>query len=410
MSKKIKVLAILTDDSGVGYHRCINPHKKLDSLFGDEFDVVIDRNPDYSNLSLFDEYDIITINKGIVSQQKEFDALIDYCKEKNITTVLDLDDYWDVGQFHPSYIMNSYFKFDEIIKDNMRKFDYITTTTELFAEDIRKFNKNVVVIPNALDPEEKQCIPQNIDSKRLRIGMVMGAQHENDVKLLDGVASKLPKDVLDKIQFVLCGWDLRGTMNMITNDGIKTRPYTPQETAWYKYETILTSNYKIVSPQYKEYLHLFIPNGEYPNIENEAFRRSWTKDVYTYLTHYNLIDVLLAPLKETKFNYVKSQLKVIEAGFFKKAIIASNYGPYTIDLHNAIEKGGTINPNGNAILIDSKKNHKDWAKNIERLVKEPELLKQLQNNLYETVKDKYNLNTTTKQRAEFYRNIVKKRD
>ena len=91
-----------------------------------------------------------------------------------------------------------------------------------------------------------------------------------------------------------------------------------------------------------------------------------------------------------------------------KATIASNFGPYTLDLKSAIEKGGKINDNGNALLVDSKCNHKDWAKNIERLVKSPDLLKLLQNNLHNTVKDKYNLNNVTKDRADFYKSIVKK--
>ena len=37
------------------------------------------------------------------------------------------------------------------------------------------------------------------------------------------------------------------------------------------------------------------------------------------------------------FNKVKSQLKVIEAGFHKKALIAQNFGPYQIDCINAID-------------------------------------------------------------------------
>ena len=36
------------------------------------------------------------------------------------------------------------------------------------------------------------------------------------------------------------------------------------------------------------------------------------------------------------FNKVKSQLKVIEAGFHKKALIAQNFGPYQIDCINAV--------------------------------------------------------------------------
>ena len=124
--------------------------------------------------------------------------------------------------------------------------------------------------------------------------------------------------------------------------------------------------------------------------------------------HYKTCDVLLAPLEENDFNLIKSQLKVIECAFSHTAIVASNFGPYTLDLKNAIEKGGVVNPSGNAILIDSNKAHKDWTKTIERLVKNPELVKQLQDNLYSDIHEKYDLRNVTKQRADFYREITNK--
>jgi hypothetical protein len=41
------------------------------------------------------------------------------------------------------------------------------------------------------------------------------------------------------------------------------------------------------------------------------------------------------------------------------------------------------------------------------LVKNPNLAKDMGERLYETVKDKYDLNVVTKTRAEFYKSIVK---
>jgi len=115
----------------------------------------------------------------------------------------------------------------------------------------------------------------------------------------------------------------------------------------------------------------------------------------------------MAPLKEHDFNKNKSQLKVIEAGFHKKALIAQNYGPYQIDCVNLFEYGGNINENGNAILIDTHKNHKDWYKALKKLKDNPELVELLSNNLYNTVKDRYHIDTVTSKRAEFYQTIIK---
>ena len=73
------------------------------------------------------------------------------------------------------------------------------------------------------------------------------------------------------------------------------------------------------------------------------YNRVWTKPVTSYASNYRLFDVSLAPIKNHIFNRVKSQLKVIEAGFYKKALIASNLGPYTIDLKNSDSGGRELN-------------------------------------------------------------------
>ena len=105
------------------------------------------------------------------------------------------------------------------------------------------------------------------------------------------------------------------------------------------------------------------------------------------------------------FNRMKSQLKVIEAGFYKKAIIASNIGPYTIDLKHALSGGNFTD--GNALLVDEHKNHSDWAKYVKKLVDNPNMIVDLGERLYETVKDRYDLNNVTKDRAEFYKTLIK---
>jgi glycosyltransferase involved in cell wall biosynthesis len=102
---------------------------------------------------------------------------------------------------------------------------------------------------------------------------------------------------------------------------------------------------------------------------------------------------------------MKSQLKVIEAGFYKKALIASNVGPYTIDLKHALKNGEFTD--GNALLVDNARNHSDWAKNIKKLVDNPSMIVDLGERLYETVKDKYDLNQVTKTRSEFYKSLIK---
>jgi glycosyltransferase involved in cell wall biosynthesis len=59
------------------------------------------------------------------------------------------------------------------------------------------------------------------------------------------------------------------------------------------------------------------------------------------------------------------------------------------------------------MLVDESRNHSDWAKNIEKLLKNPNLVKDMGERLYETVKDTYDLNIVSKTRREFYLSLIK---
>lgn len=324
---------------------------------------------------------------------------------------MDIDDNWDVGPQHPLYLTNKSMKVPEKMIENIKRFDYVTTTTDIFANKIRKYNKNVFVYPNAIDPEEEQYLPIKNESKRIRIGFVMGSAHEKDMEQLKGFSNMLGgMGLIDKIQIVLCGYDLRGTVNIVNQEGgmVGQRPIKPTESVWYSYEKTCTDEYKICSPAYKDFLHKFLKGVQWPMVENEPYRREWTKDVDNYATHYRNVDVLLAPLDPNPFNEVKSELKFIEAGFTHTAIIATNFGPYTIGSKNMFEKGGIINEEGTCVLIEPSKRPKDWAKAIKKLVDNPELITKLQDNLYNSVKDKYDIRNVTKTRAEWYESIIQK--
>lgn len=223
--------------------------------------------------------------------------------------------------------------------------------------------------------------------------------------LLDGFIVKNGKEINDKLQYVLCGFDVRGTMTEINHKTgeQKQRAILPHETVWAKYEQIFTDNFKTIDENYKKFL-LEYTETEYQSNEDLPYLRVWTKPVTSYAMNYSKFDISLAPIKNHIFNRVKSQLKVIEAGFYKKALIASNVGPYTIDLNHCLKNGEFTN--GNAMLVDENRNHSDWAKNIKKLVQNPNLITDLGERLYETVKDTYDLRNVTKTRAEWYKSIV----
>lgn len=408
---KINVLVIPSDNQGgVGFYRSVQPHIQLEKQYPEDFSVTFDMNPNFYDLTGFNKYHIIHIHKGIFPDMEQFKKALQYFKEHNIVTIVDIDDHWKLSPHHPQYYSQVHHKTDVLIRESLKNFDYVTTTTPLFESVIKKVNPHTHLFPNAIDPTDVRFKIEKKKSDKIRVGLIMGSSHEYDVMLLGNISNAMKNyGDLDKIQFVLCGFDTRGQITLIDSNGqSKTRPLQPLETVWYRYEKQITDDYKIVSPEYKQFLHQFIWASQYPNADNEAYKRCWTKDMNHYYEHYGEIDILLAPLEENEFNKVKSPLKVAECCFSHTAIIAQDFGPYTLDLINAIERGGTINPKGNALLVDSSKNHKQWAAYLHKLVNNPELLKQLQDNIYDSTHVKFDLHTVTDDRAKWYKEIVKK--
>jgi glycosyltransferase involved in cell wall biosynthesis len=405
--KKIKVLVVPSDRTGVSYYRSTNPHLNLEIQYPDLFHVDIDYEPQLNNDTWLKQYDIIHYHRTI-GPYEQMPALLEKLDSLGIVTIMDLDDHWAPGPHHPAYRIIKINKLDEKILANLRVAKNITTTTPIFAQEMSKFSKNVFVLPNAIDPNETQFIPNLEPSDKIRIGWLGGSSHLKDLEILKGVVGRLKTDeLLDKVQFVLCGFDLRGQhtdINEVTGEQ-KIRNIKPQESVWYQYEKIFTQDYTTISPEYKDFLMKF-KEGEYPNVANEPYRRVWTKHISTYATNYNLFDISLAPLETNMFNKVKSQLKVIEAGFHHKAIIAQDFGPYQIDIKNAIKYGGEFDMTANGILINPIKNHKDWYDAIKKLIKNPDLIKVLQENLYNTVKDLYSIEKVTEDRKNLYTSLV----
>jgi len=402
---KINVLVLPSDTSGVSKFRSVDPHVKLQNMYPEDFHVDIEYNPNLNDLNFWKKYQIVHFHRSIGQDYDRSPEFIKQLRSMGITVIGDIDDYWLPTKEHPIHQLIVQNKMHEKIIASLKAAEYVITTTELFANEIRKFNKNVIILPNAIDPMESQFNEPTLPSEKVRIGWLGGSSHLHDLKLLDGMVSKL-SSIQDKLQYYVCGFDIRGSITEINQQtGEKTqRPIKPEETVWVKYEQIFTDNYKIITPKYKTYLDTFTEN-DYLGVENENYMRVWTRPVTTYAKNYSKFDISLAPIKNHIFNRMKSQLKVIEAGFYKKALIASNVGPYTIDLKHALKNGQFTD--GNALLVNENNNHSDWAKNIKKLVENPNLITDLGERLYETVKDRYNLNVVTAERASFYKSLIK---
>jgi len=402
---KIKVLVVPSDKTGVGKFRSVDPHIFLQNLYPNDFHVDIEYEPNMDDLSYWSNYQIVHFHRTIGGDYDKAKTFIEILNMMGIKTIMDLDDYWLPTKEHPIHQIIVQQKIHEKIMGNLKVAGHVITTTKLFADEIRKINKNVVVFPNAINPKEGQFLEPTKESDKLRIGWLGGSSHLHDMALIEGLGNYLESHK-NETQFYLCGFDIRGVVTEINKETgeQKRRPIEPHETVWARYEEIVTNNYKMVEPNYKVELMKWKEFEGPTKWDDEFYQRVWTRPVTSYAKNYAKFDVSLAPIKNHIFNRMKSQLKVIEAGFYKKALIASNVGPYTIDLKHCLKNGNFVD--GNALLVDENRNHGDWYKFIKKLINNPNMVKDMGERLYETVKDTYDLNTVTKTRAEFYKSIL----
>jgi glycosyltransferase involved in cell wall biosynthesis len=405
---KIKLLAIPSDKYAVGKYRILEPYLYIGEYHSDDIHVDVAYDvPDED--SFFNGYDVVVFHSHIHRKSHEDNIKrIEWLKLQGIKVIMDIDDYWNVGPNHMLY--HSYKKSEhprrrvELLKIS----DYITTTTNFLQNTIRKhINKdNVFVFPNAIDETEKQFIPNPIKSEKTRFGWVGGSTHLSDISLIQSGFSQIGNQYKDKVQFTLCGFDTRGEVTEIVKETgeVRKRPVRNDENPWIKCEQIFTNNYKLVSNEYKTHLIKY-KNEPYVKNENEIYNRNWTLPINEYGTNYNHLDVVLVPLVDYDFNHNKSQLKIIEAGFHKKPVIVSECLPYTIDLISSFDQG-VYNEKGNALLVSPRKNHKQWTQHMKKIIENPNLIEDLGNKLYETVKDKYSLKKVSKDRVEFIKTII----
>lgn len=401
MSEKIKILFHPSDIAGVGHFRSIWPAQEMQKNFRDDFDVKIDLSPNFNDLTALKKYDIIHFHRQLGPYERQ-NEIFEELKSAGVTLIMDIDDYWVPPNTHPMYYVAMRDKINEKIISTLKVADYVTTTTEIFAKEIRKYNKNVIIIPNAIDTSHKMWqVDENIEKgDKLRVSWIGGSSHLEDLKLVKSSMDRLNSDkaLEDKYQIILCGFDIRGHITEIMPDGQqRVRKIRPDETVWNKFESIFTSDYKIVDENYKNFLMSYKNEKYNGDLSKLNYVRRWTLPLTQYGKHYNYCDVCLAPLVKNTFNLVKSELKIIEAGMTKKVLIAQDLGIYK----EILKHGET------GFLVNEARNHKDWYKNIKYLIDNPKEVERISNNLHEFVKDKYSLENVTKNRVAKYKELYK---
>ena len=347
--------------SGVDYHRLYQPHRRMGELFPDEVNVFIINEIDSPILGemtqheFFKQFDLVVANR-FISKIGNGPVLIEKLNLANLPYVIDIDDDYRIPEWHVLNGVSSQGKHAQQILDGINKAAAVTTTHEYMVGTIKHESKqkNVYEIPNGIYPEE-QFEVKPFYSKRVCFGWSGSVTHFEDVLML--FDSLVPlytnEDLQDKFRVVYGGYDgndetSRALAGILTAKG-KAKP----------------DNFTI-----------------FP-----------ATDVKNYARFYDNIHVSLIPLRENRFNKLKSNLKLIEAGFKKKAVICSDVYPYSPMLKHG----------KNCLVV--KKRH-DWYNHMVTLIKNPSMIKDLSEQLYEDVQVQH-IDIIAKTRLETYKLILK---
>jgi glycosyltransferase involved in cell wall biosynthesis len=221
----------------------------------------------------------------------------------------------------------------------------------LLQREIRQINPRCEIFENAIDEDDPQFRIQPHIHSDVRFGWIGGHCHLPDIKLLEDAPPQI------KGHF---------SMHLFGHDGVKGGVYDA-------FSDILSGGGRLIK------------SGQFW-LYNQAPAREYTQ-------FYNHIDVSLVPLVNNKFNSMKSELKIIEAGFMRKAVICSDVMPYSPLLN---EKNS---------LRCTQKSH--WAKRMQKLINNRSMIPELAHNLYETIKYKYDLGNVTRRREQYYETLIK---
>lgn len=283
----------------------------------------------FSSFDELKQFDMTKVGTVVVSRRctvSNYAEFKKWLKKYKVKLILDNDDFWELPDDNPAQEIYKRQVSREILA-SIRIADEIWTPSPTLAHKMKKVNKNVPyrIIPNTIYEKEEQWVNQEKDPNPkglVRFGYTGANGHRNDI---------LSMGVTFENHELYC-------MNLM----------------------------------------------DYPDIMRAKYTM-YPLDIHLYAQLYRHFDVSLAPLLNNKFNRCKSELKVVEAGYTKTAIIASNTTPYK----------ETIIHNKTGILCSTPE---DWRKAVNEMTLEK--AKNLAGELYEFCKKNYDISQINKERLK----------
>lgn len=284
--------------------------------------------------------DIIVFHRANTAWHHRVGMLL---KQAGKEVIFDNDDTYLIDESHAFYGLDDKgFKenvehVNNVINNFIINSDAVTCSTEFLAEEYRKLNHNVTVLPNMVNPEDWDE-PLRNDGDKVRIGVVGSTAYYHDFNLIENELKALDED--PRVQLVMFGLQSKEARK---------------------------ANKRTAKVHKREY-------GFWDTLKNIE-RVPWCpmSDYFTTLNELKL-DIMLIPRKESYFNKCKSNVKFLEASMCEIPVVTNYFKdcPY--------EKDGDY-------LIWAN----DWMKDLEPIITDKELRRNIGIKAREYVLKNYNI-------------------
>lgn len=262
------------------------------------------------------------------------------------TKIDDVSLFSAVGAMYEKYVLSA-----------CKNADLVTTSTKTLAEEYLQYNKNVVILPNCVNPNDFPKIKRN-NTDKVRVGFVGSVAYESDVGNIKPVVEWLCS--LPNVQVV---------MYSFTKD----------------------KKQKLVNEVLKKDI------GFWEKLPIEW--QEWTpmKDYYETLNNLRL-DIMVAPRKDNYFNRCKSNLKYLEASMLEIAFIGQSFktkdSPYDKDIIDG----------ENGYLAQ---NNAEFKAKLEKMINDKELRQKLAQNAKQYVLKHYDIFDNAYKWEKTYNKLIK---
>lgn len=261
-----------------------------------------------------------------------------------------------------TYKKNDHMKFREEFKrrsgfldEAIALADLCTTTTEFLADEYRKINPNVVVLPNQIEPDDWPE-PERNETDVVRIGLFGSTTMNGDYEGIEDALGKLCK---------------RKDVKIVVLGAPDPDKIAPDIKHLWKEEINFWSRFNI-----------------------EGHQTVHMHDVFSKLNSLKL-DMVLIPRKDNYFNRCKSNVKFLESSMLEIPVIAQGFedglSPYQGEGDRDYQK----------IVIGD-----NWLEPIEELIADKELRRKMGREAKEYVIENYNIQDSYKRWDEAFNKLI----